>query len=47
MSPPGVNIISEFLGAKVIGGSRLKEGGAFCKGTELNHIKFQNWLWSF
>ena len=43
MNAPDVNFISKFLGAEVIRGPRLKEACAFCKGTELNHIKFQNW----
>ena len=47
MSVPGVNFISKFLGAEVVRGRCLKEGCAYYRGKELNHIKFQNWSWSF
>ena len=41
--PYGINLISRFLGAVVVRGRRLKEGYAYCRRRELNHIKFQNW----
>ena len=44
MSAPGVNFISKFLAAEVERG--LKEGCAYCRERELNHIKFQNCSWS-
>ena len=44
--PHGINLISKFLGAVVVGGRRLKGGFAYCEGRELNDIKFQNWSWS-
>ena len=45
MSAPSVNFISKFLGAEVVRGRLLKEGSAYCRGKELNHVK--NWSWSF
>ena len=47
MGAPGVNFISKFLGAEIVRGQRLIEGCTYCIGRELNHIKFQNWLWAF
>ena len=45
MSAPGVNFISKFLRAEVVRVRRLKEGCAYCRGKELDHVK--NWSWSF
>ena len=47
MSALSVNFILEILGAEVVRGRRLKEGCAYCRGKELNYVKFQNWPWSF
>ena len=44
---PGIDWISKFLGATPLTGWRLKEGCSYCRGKELNYIKFQNWPWSF
>ena len=47
--PDGISLISKFLGAVVVRVWHLKEGCAYCRRRELNHIKFQNWcpgLWN-
>ena len=45
--PYGINLNLKFSGAVVARGQHLKEGCAYCRGRELNHIKFQHWSWSF
>ena len=45
--PYGINLNLKFSGAVVARGQHLKEGCAYCRGRELNHIKFQHWSWWF
>ena len=42
ISTLGLYLISKLVGAVLIRGQRLKEGGAYFKVSKIYHIKFQN-----